>query len=34
MDEEGEWHAEKDVTVLDENLVEQIGRANEEHDIK
>jgi hypothetical protein len=32
MDEEGQWYAEKDVTVLDENLVEQIGRAIEEHD--
>jgi hypothetical protein len=32
MDEEGAWHAENDVTVLDESLVEQIGRAIEEHD--
>ena len=34
MDEEGQWHAEKDVTVLDENLVEKIGRAIEEHDMR
>jgi hypothetical protein len=33
MDEEGTWHAENDVTVLDENLVEQIGRAIEEYDV-
>ena len=31
-DEEGHWNVEKDVTVLDESLIEQIGRAIEEHD--
>jgi hypothetical protein len=33
MDEEEAWHAEKDVKLLDESLVEQIGRAIEEYDI-
>jgi hypothetical protein len=33
MDEEGTWHAENDVKVLEESLVEQIGRAIEEHDV-
>jgi hypothetical protein len=33
MDEEGTWKAENDVKLLDENLVEQIGRAIEEHDV-
>lgn len=33
-DEEGNWEIENDVTVLDDNLVEQIGRAIEEHDIR
>jgi len=33
MDEEGAWHAENDVRLLNENLVEQIGRAIEEHDM-
>jgi hypothetical protein len=32
MDEEGTWHAENDVKMLDEGLIEQIGRAIEEHD--
>jgi len=30
-DEEGHWEAEKDVTMLDETLVEEIGRAIEEY---
>jgi len=34
MDDEGQWHAEKDVTVLDPNLVDEIGRAIEEHDLR
>jgi len=34
MDEEGYWHAEKDIVVLEENLINQIGRAIEEHDIR
>ena len=33
MDEEGIWHAENDVEVLDESLVEQIGKAIEEYDV-
>ena len=32
-DEEGHWQVEKDVTVLDENLIEQMGKAIEEFDI-
>jgi hypothetical protein len=32
LDEEGAWHAENDVKVLDESLIEQIGRAIEEFD--
>ena len=32
-DEEGHWEAEKDVTVMDETLVEEIGRAIEEYDV-
>jgi hypothetical protein len=32
IDEEGTWHAENDVKMLDESLMEQIGRAIEEHD--
>jgi hypothetical protein len=34
MDEEGQWHCENDVTVLNENLIQQIGRAIEEHDMR
>jgi len=34
MDEEGQWHAEKDVTVLNKDLLEQIGRAIEEYDMR
>jgi len=33
MDEEGTWHAENNVTVLDESLVEEIGTAIEEYDV-
>ena len=32
MDEDGIWKAENDVKMLDENLIETIGRAIEEHD--
>jgi hypothetical protein len=32
-DEEGYWKTEKDVTIMDESLVEEIGRAIEEHDV-
>lgn len=32
-DEEGHWEAEKDVTVLNESLVYEIGRAIEEYDV-
>ena len=32
MDEEGQWQAEKDVTLLNGDLVEKIGRAIEEYD--
>jgi hypothetical protein len=32
MNEDGEWHTEGEVTVIDENLVEQMGRAIEEYD--
>ena len=32
-DEEGHWEAEKDVTMLDGTLVEEIGRAIEEYDV-
>lgn len=34
MDEDGKWHPEDDVKMLDESLVEQIGRAIEEHDMR
>ena len=34
MNEEGQWQAESDVHASNENLVEQIGRAIEEHDMK
>jgi len=32
MDEKGYWHAEKEVTMQDQNLVDKIGRAIEEYD--
>ena len=31
--DEGGWHTENDVKVLDERLIEQIGRAIEEYDV-
>ncbi len=31
-DEEGNWQMEKDVTALDESLIDQIGKAIKEHD--
>ena len=34
MDEDGQWCAEKETSVLDKNLVEQVGGAIEEHDGK
>ena len=33
MSEEGNWHAEDNATAVDENLIEQIGRAIEEYDM-
>ena len=33
MNEEGQWHAEDNATSLDENLVEEIGKAIEEFDV-
>ena len=32
-DEEGHWEAEKDVTIMDESLIDEIGRAIEEYDV-
>lgn len=32
-DEEGHWEVEKDLTIMDESLVDEIGRAIEEYDV-
>jgi hypothetical protein len=33
MDEEGQWQVENHLTTMNENLIDQIGKAIEEHDM-